>query len=99
MSKGLGKTQRVIHDLLSGARSGQVYSSCSNGLDTKELLEELAEAEFISEGMPRKQQMATVVRACRGLVQRGLVSGKYVPDGDNAGRTTVHWKIARPESE
>lgn len=92
MSKGLGKLQRVIFDLLSGKRKGQVYSSSSAGLCTSELLEELLEAGFVSDGMPRMQQMASVLRACRGLVNRGMISGKYTPDCDNPGRTTVQWE-------
>ena len=91
MSKGLGKLQRVIFDLLSGSRKGQVYSS-SSALDTSELLDELVAAGFISDGMPRMQQMASVLRACRGLVKRDMISGKYGPDCNNAGRTTIQWE-------
>ena len=91
MSKGLGKIQRVILDLLSGDLAGQVYKTASSGLDTGELLDELIEAGFISGEMPRKQQMATVLRACAGLVTRELIVGKYVQDGNNVGRTTVSW--------
>ncbi len=97
MSKGLGKIQRVIYDLLSGDRMGLVYKNTS-GLDTSELLNELLEAEFISNEMPRKQQMATVVRACGGLARRGLIGGEYVPDLNNVGRTTIRWSFATSPS-
>ena len=90
MSKGIGKIQRVIFDLLSGKRTGQVYRSASV-LDTRELLDELLEAGFVSDDMPRKQQMNTVLRACAGLSRRNLIVGKYVTDSNNAGRTTVSW--------
>ena len=95
MSKGLGKIQRVVCDLLSGDRAGQVYKTASSGLDTRELLDELLEAGFISAEMPRKQQMATVLRACGGLARRELIRGKYVSDLNNTGRTTVQWTIKR----
>ena len=86
----------VVRDLLSGDRAGQVYATASE-LDTSEIVDELIEAGFISDEMPRKQQMATVLRACRGLVKRELITGKYVPDGNNVGRTTVQWAIKRGE--
>ena len=91
MSKGPGRIQQTVLAILRGQERTRVYS---NGVEltTAELLDELEERELVDCRRPRKQKMAAVFRSCVGLVNRGLVSGRYIADMDNAGRTTVSWQ-------
>ena len=86
MSRGLGKLQRAIIDVLSG-RTNQIYRfSPGSSADTYELVEELQAAELV----PDNQRAAgfRVYRACLTLYHRGLltVEGTTVP-----GRRGVHF--------
>ena len=91
MGRGISRTQRVILGLLEGSVDGLVYEGLERGCDTAELLEELLERNSVSASAPRKQQMFTVVRACRSLERRGLVEGRYVTDVENPHCRTIRW--------
>jgi hypothetical protein len=91
MGRGLSTSQRVILALLRGDEEGVVYVGLDRGCDTAELVEELGERGLVHERAPRKQQMFTVVRACRSLERRGLVSGEYVTDVEHPQCRTLHW--------
>ena len=84
--------QRVILGLLDGSLEGAVYEGLGQGCDTAELVEELVERSLIGTSAPRKQQMFTVVRACRSLEDRGLVVGEYVTDADHPHCRTIRWR-------
>lgn len=90
MSKGLSKMQRRIHGLLSGTESPVFYSS-SNKLTTAEILDELIEYGMLDGSRPRKQLMATVLRACDSLCRRELVEGVYGRDVERGPAITVTW--------
>lgn len=72
-----------------------VYEGLAGGCDTAELLEELVARGMVSDRAPRKQQMFTVVRACRALERRGLVSGSFVTDADHPHCRTLRWTAQR----
>lgn len=91
MSRGLSVGQQVIVGLLDGSLSGLVYGHIEEGCDTAELLEELLARELVNPLASRKQQMFTVVRACRSLERRGLVKGESVVDVDHPHCRTLHW--------
>lgn len=69
-----------------------MYDGFSRGCDTAEMLEELVERGLISAAAPRKQQMFTVVRACRSLESRGQLVGAYVTDADHPHCRTIRWR-------
>jgi hypothetical protein len=81
----------MIAGLLDGTLPGVVYGHTEEGCDTAELLEELIERELVNPLAPRKQQMFTVVRACRSLERRGLIEGESVVDADHPHCRTLHW--------
>ena len=81
--------QQTIYDALRGI--GVRVFKGGGALDTGELLEELLEHGHLESARPRKQLMATVVRACSSLQRRGLVAGVYRHDVNNPGRYTVEW--------
>lgn len=84
------KLQRAICDILRGEASLRM----AHPRDTGELLAELAERRLLDEHRPRKQLMATIVRACWSLQIRGLVSGVRVPKAEHIGRETIRWSLA-----
>jgi hypothetical protein len=84
--------QRIILGLLDGTAEGVVYEGLDQGCDTAELLEELLERGLVRHSTPRKQQMFTVVRACRSLERRGLVVGAYVTDVEHPHCRTIRWR-------
>jgi len=92
MGRGLSRSQRVIVALLRGGIEGRVYDDLSQGCDTAELLEELIERGLIDASAPRKQQMFTVVRACRSLERREHLEGTYVTDVDHPHCRTIRWR-------
>jgi len=86
MSRGLGKLQRAIIDVLSG-RTNQIYRfGPGSGADTYELVEELQAAELV----PENQRAAgfRVYRACLTLYHRGLLTAK---GSKVSGRRDVHF--------
>lgn len=91
MTRGLSKSQVIILGLL--AKTG--------GLDTPEIVEVLSDQGIIKQGAPRKQQMYTVVRACKALARRGLVVGNQVTHADYPWAKTIHWvaKKRNPSDE
>jgi hypothetical protein len=91
MSRGLSLAQKVILGLLQGTEIGEVYSAPDEGCDTAELLEELQVRGFINPRAPRKQQMFTVVRACKSLERRGLIESESVVDVDHPHCRTIRW--------
>jgi hypothetical protein len=95
MCSGLSAGQQVIDGLLYGSLSGEVYENTDDGCDTAELLEELLARGLINSSAPRKQQMFTVVRACRSLERRGLIRGERVQDVDHPHCWTIHWTAIR----
>jgi hypothetical protein len=95
MSSGLSRGQSVIDGLLYGSLSGEVYDNLDEGCDTSELLEELLARDLVNPSAPRKQQMFTVVRACRSLERRGLIRGERVKDVDHPHCWTIHWTAIR----
>jgi hypothetical protein len=98
MTRGLSRAQVVILGLLNRTERPRLFSS-GGILDTSELLEELIARDLLREDSPRKQQMYTVVRACRSLVRRGLIEGQYVPDMNNPGRRTISWRAIETEND
>jgi len=94
MSRGLSGGQRIILGLLDGSREGRVYTNPDKGCDTAELLDELIARRLVNSKAPRKQQMYTVVRACKSLQARGLVEGEYLVDIDHPHCRTLHWTVA-----
>lgn len=92
MGKGLSPIQRAILGLLDGSDEGVVYEGLEKGCDTAELLEELLERDLVGASAPRKQQMFTVVRACRSLERRGLLDGEYVTDVEHPHCRTIRWR-------
>jgi hypothetical protein len=94
MSRGLSLIQRTIVAMLEGRERLREFASGSLELTTNELLEELEARDLVKWDRPRKQRMATVFRACRSLVTRGVIVGTRVPDCDNPGRHTVCWRAA-----
>jgi len=94
MSRGISKSQQIIFGLLNGLEDGRVYDDLDHGCDTAELLEELLVRGLVNEDAPRKQQMFTVVRACRSLERRGLLEGEMVTDADHPHCKTLHWTAA-----
>jgi hypothetical protein len=95
MGRGLSSTQRLIVALLRGDEPGLVYEGLDGGCDTTEILEELVERGLVRPTAPRKQQMFTIVRACRSLERRGLVAGTYVTDADHPHCRTIRWTANR----
>jgi len=87
--------QRVVLGLLDGGEEGVVYDGLDQGCDTAELLEELLERGLVRVAAPRKQQMFTVVRACRSLERRGLIVGRYVTDAEHPHCRTIRWRSIR----
>ncbi|MFZ4396552.1 MAG: hypothetical protein ACOYOU_13095 [Kiritimatiellia bacterium] len=86
MSRGLGKLQRAIIDVLSG-RTHQVYRfGPGSSADTYELVEEMQAAELV----PENQRAAgfRVYRACLSLYHRGLLTATGHTDTD---RRDVHF--------
>ena len=94
MSRGISKIQRAIVGLLDGSVRHQVYRGSGGPLATRELWEELISLGLMRSDTPRKHAMFTVRRACRSLLDRGILQGRYVWDCDNPGRQTASWKIA-----
>jgi hypothetical protein len=78
--------------LLDGSDEGIVYENLEMGCDTAELLVELLERDLVGASAPRKQQMFTVVRACRSLEHRGVVAGEYVTDAEHPHCRTIRWR-------
>jgi len=99
MSRGLGRLQRGIVDLLTGKLRGKVYANLRDGLDTRELAEELQAHGLLSDAAPHKQVMGATLRACRSLVTRGLVSGVWVTNGDYHWCKTVTWRAVETGKE
>lgn len=93
MSRGISRLQRTIVGILDGSLRRKAYSP--GPLDTRELVEELRAQGAMSDEKPQRQAMATVVRACRNLIGRGLVSGRRVPRIDLIGRITICWSAVR----
>lgn len=93
MSKGLGKLQKRILGLLEGSVKTEVYAQ-SRTYTTRELLEELIEQGIVSPDAPRKTAMFTVRRACKSLLNRGLIEGKYETDFDHPGAIIASWRSA-----
>jgi len=82
MSKGPGKIQRAILDLLSGRASGPVYNGGGN--TTPELTDNLQALGILPEGkMRRKTAAFRVSRACGALYYRGLIEVEWVWDEDH----------------
>lgn len=92
MGRGPSSKQRMILALLRGEVEGRVYDDLDRGCDTAELLEEMAEHGLVEERSPRKQQMFTVVRACRSLERRGILVGEYVTDVEHPHCRTIRWR-------
>lgn len=84
MSRGLGSMQREIIELLLVRGPHK----------TARLFDELSARRLLNADKARKQHMGAIVRACSGLVDRGLVEGAYEPDEENSGRTAVRWALA-----
>ncbi len=84
--------QRTIVGLFEGSVHARVFANVTAGMDTSEILEELIAHDALDDARPRKQLMATVVRACTSLIGRGLVEGHYVADANNPGRQTLTWR-------
>jgi hypothetical protein len=78
--------------MLLGDEDGVVYEGLDEGCDTAELLEELVARGLVGTNAPRKQQMFTVVRACRSLARRGLLIGEYVTDAEHPHCRTIRWR-------
>jgi len=98
MSRGLGKIQAHIVRILSGTVRRKVYAG-RGPLLTKELMAELIEAGLMRDATTtteRRISRHAVVRACRGLVLRGVVEGRYRADCDN-GAMSIEWEAVRPE--
>lgn len=91
MSRGLGTIQRTILALLDGSEKHLVYSSHGSPMDTRELLDELVERGLIDSDRPHKQNMYTVVRACRSMMGRGLVIGERAINCDFPWTRTIAW--------
>ncbi len=96
MSRGLSTIQKTILALLTGTEKGKVYGNCSGGLLTKELLDELMERGILDDRRPRKHLMFTVVRACRSLVNRKLLTGTHCHDDGSGPQLTISWKYVSP---
>lgn len=77
MSKGIGDFQCSILGYLSHAR---------RALFTSELATSLLPVTN------RKQATGQVLRACKSLERRGLVTGERLPDPRNVGRFSLKWK-------
>lgn len=96
MSRGPGKLQRAIVDLLGGKRPLAQFGSSgpkSAVLTTSELLEELVAAEVLPDvNDAREFQLASVRRACAGLVERGVLEGEYATDAITM-RLTIEWRV------
>jgi hypothetical protein len=84
MSRGPGKLQRAIFDVLASAEGS---------LKTSELLEELAAFGLADISANRKASITRVLRACHGLVSRGALTMKY--GDDLAGHLTCRWEVRR----
>lgn len=96
MSRGLSKTQRAIVAILDGSDPLKCFAKTSKPvLLTAELVEELMQRKLVRASRPRKQQLATVLRSCRGLFARGLITGKYSRDFDSGPQLTVAWSVRR----
>jgi len=84
MSRGPGKLQRAVFDVLASA---------GRSLKTAELCEELVTLGLTSMGENRKSDVAKVLRACHGLVERGVISMDY--DVSSAGQWSCSWKAMK----
>jgi hypothetical protein len=83
MSRGPGKLQRAIFDVLASGRS----------FKTAELLTELVAFGAVAPTEERKVDLGRVLRACHGLREREVISMTYVPDGDV--RKTCLWFVSQ----
>jgi len=92
MSKGPGKTQRAILDLLAGRKTGPVYAG-GGTLTTAELTDNLVAAGILPEGN-RKDAAFRVYRSCGALYHRGLVEAKLVHDEDH-GTDCWSWSLKK----
>ncbi len=100
MSRGLGKVQRTILAILRGEQPTRCYALGCGEFVTSELLEELIEADVLDGGRPQKHLMATVVRACRGLVDRDLLAGVRTFDAKYPWANTITWRLpANPPAD
>ena len=81
MSRGPGKLQRAVFDVLIAAE---------RPLKTAELFDELAAFNIIIED-GRKAALNSILRAAHGLRERGLVRMSYAPDGPV--RKTCLWVV------
>jgi len=82
--------QRMILGLLNGTEKPLLYNR-SDTLTTAELLAELIEHNILDDSRPRKQLMATVLRACASLQRRQLLGGVYGRNYDHGPAITVEW--------
>ena len=91
MSKGLGKLQQAIVELLDGTLERQVVSGAA--LCTNELLEELQARGLVKEDIPRKIAMFAVRRACHSLLDRGILEGEYTIDCYHPWAKVACWRL------
>ena len=87
MSRGLGKLQRGIVELLHGRISPRVCTDVdpTKGMIAAELVAELVASGALSDATDHEFQMASVRRACWGLVDRGLARSSLTTGADGRG--------------
>lgn len=96
MSRGLSRIQQAIVGLLRGEVRRNCYSG-GGSLTTGELAEELEALGLVDREWPKhwRQSVFVVRRACRSLLRRGLVTGKYERCNDPPVVMTIEWTAVR----
>ena len=84
MSKGPGKLQRAIFDVLMAA---------DRPLKTAEVFDELRAFGTFDVSTNRHANISSVLRACHGLEARGAVEMTYVVDSMHRGQGACLWKV------
>jgi hypothetical protein len=95
MSRGLSNMQRHILAVLRGDERGYVFANAAGGLHTSELYEELTGGGMF-EDTPRRQAVFAIRRACRSLLERGLLERRYSVKDEPPFPREIAWSAVKP---